>query len=58
MPTLCWGCACCEAREQAVAAELQQDWRNSTGGELAEVMGEHLPFYGNVIVSFTAAKSG
>ena len=42
----------------AVAAELQNDWRNSTGEQLAEIMGEHLPFYGNVISSFmTANKS-
>lgn len=36
----------------AVAAELQNDWRKPTGNQLAEVMGEHLPFYGNVISSF------
>ena len=40
----------------AVAAELQNDWRNSTGEQLAEIMGEHLPFYGNVITSFMTAK--
>lgn len=38
----------------AVAAELQKDWRNDTGRELAEIMSTHLPFYGNVIDSFTA----
>lgn len=36
----------------AVAAELQNDWRKPTGNQLAEIMGEHLPFYGNVISSF------
>ncbi len=40
----------------AVAAELQKDWRNPTGEQLAEIMGEHLPFYGNVITSFMTAK--
>ena len=42
----------------AVAAELQNDWRNPTGNQLAEIMGEHLPFYGNVIRSFMTAKQG
>jgi len=42
----------------AVAAELQNDWRNPTGEQLAEIMGEHLPFYGNVITSFMTAKAG
>lgn len=40
----------------AVAAELQNDWRKPTGEQLAEIMGEHLPFYGNVISSFLTAK--
>ena len=40
----------------AACAELQGDWRNKTGQELAMVMGEHLPFYGNVISSYSAAK--
>lgn len=40
----------------AVAAELQGDWRAPSGQALAEVMGEHLPFYGNLIGSFTAKK--
>lgn len=35
----------------AVGAELQADWRQRTGKGLAEVMGEHLPFYGNLIAS-------
>ena len=42
----------------AVAAELQKDWRNDTGQELAEIMSTHLPFYGNVIASFTAVRPG
>jgi len=41
----------------AVAAELQNDWRNPTGEELAKIMGEHLPFYGNVISSFLSSKN-
>ena len=40
----------------AVAAELQNDWRKSTGDQLAEIMGQHLPFYGNVISSFVTAN--
>ncbi len=40
-----------------VAAELQVDWRASTGQGLAETMGAHLPFYGNLIASFEVAKS-
>jgi nicotinamidase-related amidase len=42
----------------AVAAELQKDWRNDTGQELAEIMSTHLPFYGNVIAGFTAVTPG
>lgn len=40
----------------AVAAELQADWRNVTGETLAQIMGAHLPFYGNLLGSFMAAK--
>jgi len=40
----------------AVGAELQADWRNPHGQELGAVMGEHLPFYGNLIGSFLATK--
>ena len=40
-----------------VAAELQVDWREPTGRALAETMGAHLPFYGNLISSFEEAKS-
>lgn len=40
----------------AVGAELQADWRNSTGPQLGQIMGEHLPFYGNLFGSFHAAK--
>jgi hypothetical protein len=39
-----------------VGAELQGDWRNPTGQELGAIMGEHLPFYGNLHGSFLAAK--
>lgn len=39
-----------------VGAELQGDWRNPTGEALAGVMGEHLPFYGNLIGSYMAAQ--
>jgi len=40
----------------AVGAELQGDWRSATGPQLASIMGEHLPYYGNLISSFNAAK--
>jgi nicotinamidase-related amidase len=40
----------------AVGAELQADWRNPTGEALARVMGEHLPYYGNLIDSYMANK--
>lgn len=32
----------------SVAAELQNDWRNSTGQELATLFTEHLTFYGHL----------
>jgi hypothetical protein len=35
----------------AVGAELQGDWRNLTGPALGQIMGEHLPFYGNLTPS-------
>jgi nicotinamidase-related amidase len=41
----------------AVAAEIQADWRNETGQALAGIMGEHLPFYGNLNASFLAANA-
>jgi len=41
----------------AVAAELQNDWRKERGQELGMVMGENLPFYGNLIGSFMATQS-
>ncbi|MFK3800215.1 MULTISPECIES: isochorismatase family protein [unclassified Pseudomonas] len=41
----------------AVAAEIQADWRNETGQALADIMGEHLPFYGNLNASYLAAKA-
>ena len=40
----------------AVGAELQRDWRGSTGQQLGQIMGDHLPFYGNLFSSFRAAK--
>ncbi|HHK4226761.1 TPA: isochorismatase family protein [Pseudomonas aeruginosa] len=40
----------------AVGAELLADWRNPLGQEHAKVMSEHLPFYGNLFASFSAAK--
>lgn len=40
----------------AVGAELQGDWRNRTGQQLGQIMGEHLPFYGNLFGSYLAAK--
>lgn len=42
----------------AVAAELQSDWRSPTGQDLAAIMGEYLPFYGNLIGSFMASQKG
>lgn len=41
----------------AVAAELQNDWRNKTGEQLAGLMAQHLPFYGNVITSHFSVKN-
>lgn len=40
----------------AVGAELQADWRNPSGEALGQIMGEHLPFYGNLIGSYLATK--
>ena len=40
----------------AVGAELQADWRNPTGEALGQIMGQHLPFYGNLYGSFLAAQ--
>ena len=33
----------------SVAAELQNDWRNPTGQELAGLFNDHLTFYGHLI---------
>jgi hypothetical protein len=41
----------------AVGAELQGDWRDPTGHDLGAIMGEHLPFYGNLIGSFMATQN-
>lgn len=38
----------------SVAAELQKDWRNPPGGQLASLFNEHLTFYGNLIQNFKA----
>jgi nicotinamidase-related amidase len=40
----------------AVGAELQADWRKSTGEALGQIMGQHLPFYGNLHGSFLATQ--
>lgn len=40
----------------AVGAELLNDWRAPLGQAHAQVMNEHLPFYGNLFASFQAAK--
>jgi len=40
----------------AVGAELQGDWRAATGDGLAQIMGEHLNFYGNLFGSYMATK--
>lgn len=39
-----------------IGAELQADWRNTTGQEFGMAMADVLPFYGNLIGSFMAAK--
>lgn len=39
-----------------VGAELQGDWRNPTAEQFGPWMSENLPFYGNLIGSFMAAK--
>jgi hypothetical protein len=53
------GCAhAVRSREEGGRGRVAAGLRNSTGGELTEVIGEHHQFYGNVIVSFTATKSG
>lgn len=41
----------------AVFAELLGDWRNPDAQLHAETIGAHLPFYGNLMRSFQAAKS-
>lgn len=40
----------------AVGAELQRDWRNPTAQDFGYIMAEQLPFYGNLMGSFFAAK--
>lgn len=41
----------------AVAAELQADWRKSTGDALAKLFLEHLTFYGHLIRNFNAKQT-
>jgi nicotinamidase-related amidase len=40
-----------------VGAELLRDWRSPTGQDHAKLMGDHLPFAGNIYASFAAAKA-
>jgi nicotinamidase-related amidase len=40
-----------------VGAELLRDWRSATGQQHAKLMGDHLPFAGNIYASFAAAKA-
>jgi hypothetical protein len=40
-----------------VGAELLRDWRSATGQSHAKLMGDHLPFAGNIYASFAAAKA-
>ena len=39
----------------SVAAELQNDWRNPTGQELAGLFNDHLTFYGHLISNLTTS---
>ncbi len=40
----------------AVGAELLGHWQSATGEAHARLMGDHLPFAGNIYASFLAAK--
>jgi len=40
----------------AVGAELMDDWRSPMGEAHGQLMGDHLPFAGNLYASFNAAK--
>ena len=43
----------------SVAAELQKDWRNPTGQELAALFNDHLTFYGHLISNLaTRSQAG
>lgn len=42
----------------AAGAELLGDWRSPRGQEHAKLMGEHLPFSGNNLAGYLAAKAG
>jgi hypothetical protein len=39
-----------------VGGELLHDWRSAMGQEHAKLMGDYLPFAGNIYASFAAAK--
>jgi nicotinamidase-related amidase len=41
----------------AVGAELQRDWKRSTGAALAKAMGSHLPFYQYATTSWLERQS-
>ncbi len=40
----------------SVAAELQNDWRNPTGNELASLFKDHLTFYGHLMSNLAAKR--
>lgn len=40
----------------SVSAELQNDWRNETAGQLGGLYAEHLPAYGHLFSNLAAAK--
>ena len=48
---------CKTANWVSIAAELQNDWRNSTGQELAGLFNDHLTFYGYLISNLTAKSN-
>ncbi len=46
----------CADHVGSCGCELQGDWRNVTDADLVQIMAEHLPFYGNLFGSYSAAK--
>ncbi len=40
----------------SVAAELQNDWRNPTGNEIANLFKDHLTFYGHLMSNLAAKR--